>query len=651
MATATAPANVETGGGIMRRLNVFTGIVVGIVFAYLGWALAHHFLPEIINWASTHSIVFPHGFVDAGYVNDAVDIIMLAAWGVGFLIGIGAFVGPVRWLLGRDLHENDKEYMAGKDQGKFRYLKFCTDHKVVGVQYLVLGMTTLGVGGIMAMIIRTQLMRPGAHIVSPQTYNALVGLHGIIMIVSLSIIVAGPFGNFILPIMIGARDMAFPRLNALSFWTLFAAVIVLLSAFFLGGIPTGWNSYAPLSVQAPAGMDAYLVAIILFTIASGVGAVNVIVTSLTMRTKGMTWSRVPIFVWSVVTAAVLSLFFLPAFQASMVLLGSDRALGTSFYVPQAGGNAWLYENLFWIFGHPEVYLIVLPAIGAILEIVPVFSRKPLFSYKGAVLGLVGITTLSALVWAHHMFTTGWAPGLNNSFMLTTELISIPTGLVFLVILGTLWRGNIWTRVPMLFVYAFLWNFVIGGVSGVFLSDIPANVQLHGSLFVTAHFHFTLVGGGLMGFFAAFYYWFPKVSGKMLSEGLGKVSFWFIQIGFNIAFLAMFYVGLQGQPRRVADYSKIFAHGNFISTMGAYILGAGMLIFLWNVISSLRGGERAIDNPWGAKTLEWATPTPVPLENFEEFPEVTGDPYGYGETPSTEPAPVPASAGSGDEGRG
>jgi len=648
MATATTPANVDAGGGLIRRLNVFTGIIVGVLFAYVGWALAHHFLPSLFNWAATHHHVIPSGFLDEGFVNDAIDITMLVSWGIGFLIGIGAFIAPVRWVFGRDLHEADQEYMAGKDQGKFRYLRFCTDHKVVGVQYLVLGMVTLGIGGTMAMIIRTQLMRPGAKIVNPQTYNALVGLHGIIMIVSLSIIVAGPFGNFILPLMIGARDMAFPRLNALSFWTLFAAIIVLLSAFFLGGIPTGWNSYAPLSVQAPAGMDAYLVAIILFTIASGVGAVNVIVTSLTMRTKGMTWSRVPIFVWSVVTAAILSLFFLPAFQASMVLLGMDRGLGTSFYVPQAGGNAWLYENLFWIFGHPEVYLIVLPAIGAILEVVPVFARKPLFSYKGAIMGLVGITTLSALVWAHHMFTTGWAPGLNPAFMLTTELISIPTGLVFLVILGTLWRGRIWTRVPMLFVYAFLWNFVIGGVSGVFLSDVPANYQLHGSLFVTAHFHFTLVGGGLMGFFAAFYYWFPKVSGKMLSETVGKVSFWFIQIGFNITFFAMFYVGLQGQPRRVADYAKLFAHGNFIATIGAYVLGAGMLIFLWNVIVSLRSGERAIDNPWGAKTLEWATPTPVPLENFEEFPVVTADPYGFGE-PSTEPTPVPAQAG-GEEGR-
>ncbi|MEA2550328.1 MAG: cytochrome c oxidase subunit [Actinomycetota bacterium] len=632
MATVAISANPRPdGGGIMRRLNVLTGIVIGAMFAYVGWLIAHTVIKN------------------ANFGNDADDIIMLVAWALGFLIGIGAFVGPVRWAFGRDLSEDDKEYMAGKDQSWTRYLRFCTDHKVVGVQYLVLGMTTLGIGGVMAMIIRTELMRPGARIVNPQTYNALVGLHGIIMIISLSVIITGPFGNFILPIMIGARDMAFPRLNALSFWTLFAAVIALLSAFFLGGIPTGWNSYAPLSVQAPAGMDAYLVGIFFFTVASGVAAVNVIVTSLSMRTKGMTWSRVPIFVWGIIAAALLSLIFLPAFQAAMVLLGTDRALGTTFFVPAGGGNAWLYENLFWIFGHPEVYLILLPGVGAILEIVPVFARKPLFSYKGAVLGLVGVCSFSALVWAHHMFTTGWAPGLNAAFMLTTEIISIPTGLVFLVILGTLWRGRIWTRTAMMFVYAFLWNFVIGGVSGIFLSDVPLNYQLHGSLFVTAHFHYTLVGGGLMGFFAAIYYWFPKISGKMLDETLGKVSFWFIQIGFNLTFFFMMYVGLQGQPRRVADYAKMFATGNLISTIGAYILGAGMLIFLWNVITTVRQGERAADDPWGAKTLEWTTPTPVPLENFAEFPVVTSDPYGYGEHPAGVPAsPVPVPGQSSDE---
>ncbi len=629
MAIAETPASMgegtgaqvggSVGGGVLRRANMFTGIAGGLILGYVSWGLSHHYI---------HT---PWG-------NDAVACITFLGWTIGFLIGIGAITGPARWLVGRDLSIEDQAFMAGSGQGRFRYLRFCTDHKVVGMQYLVLGMTTLGVGGVMAMIIRTQLARPNDHLVTAQAYNALVGLHGIIMILSLSIIVTGPFGNFILPIMIGARDMAFPRLNALSFWLLFAGVIVLLSAFFLGGIPTGWNVYAPLSLQSPAGMDSYLMGIILWTISAGIGAMNIIVTSVSMRTKGMGWSRTPIFVWGVVAASVLGLFFLPAFEAAMVLLGLDRSMGTTFYNPLGGGSQWLYENLFWIFGHPEVYLILLPGAAAILEIVPVFARKPLFGYRIGVIGIVGITTLSALVWAHHMFTTGWAPALNAPFMLTTELISIPTGFLFLVILGTVWRGRVWTRTAMLFVYAFLWNFVIGGITGVYLSDVPVDFQLHGSLFVTAHFHYTLIGGALMGFFAAFYYWFPKFAGKMLHEGLGKVSFWLIQIGFNVTFLAMFYVGLQGQPRRVAAYAPLFAHGNAIATLGAYILGAGMLVFLWNVIVSLRSGDRATDNPWNAKTLEWQTSTPVPLENFEEFPVVTTDPYPYG-VPVPHPVPV------------
>jgi cytochrome c oxidase subunit 1 len=620
------PHPPDRGGGVMRRLNMWTGIVAGLVLGAIAYFLAHQFIHT--PWGS-----------------DAAVCITFLGWALGFAFGIGALVGPLRWVAGRDLTPEDHEYLAGKDQGASRYLKFCTDHKVVGVQYLVLSFVTLGIGGVMAMIIRTQLARPGAHIVTPQQYNALVGLHGIIMILSVSIVTLGAFGNFIMPIMIGARDMAFPRLNALSFWVLFSGIIVLLSAFFLGGIPTGWNAYAPLSVQSPPGMDAYLMAIILWAISSGVASVNNIVTAITMRTKGMGWSRTPIFVWGILTTSVLLLFFLPAFEAAMVLLGLDRTIGTSFYVPQLGGSQWLYQNLFWLFGHPEVYVLLLPGAAALLELGPVFARKPLFSYRSAVLGLVGISILSCLVWAHHMFTTGWAPALNAPFMLTTELISIPTGLLIMVMVGTIWRGRIWTRVPMLFYYAFLWNFVIGGITGIYLSDVPVDFQLHGSLFVTAHFHYTIVGGALMGFFAAFFYWFPKISGKMMNETIGRWSFWFIQIGFNVTFLAMFYVGLQGQPRRVADYAPLFQHANLISTIGAYVIGTGVLIFLYDVIHSLRSGEVATDNPWGAKTLEWQTSTPVPLENFAEFPEVVADPYGYGE-PVALPRPVIA-GGSGE----
>ena len=627
--TATVGDQHLRGGGVMRRLNAFTGVVAGIVAAALGWGISR-------------------ALMSGPYADDRTISIAMVCWILGFLVGVGAFTGPVRWALGRDLTHADEQFMAGKDQGAFRFFRFTTDHKVIGVQYLVLGMVTFGVGGILALLIRTEAARPTSTF-GPATYNAIVGLHGIVMVVATIIMIVGPFGNFVMPIMIGARDMAFPRLNALSFWTLFAAVPVLLSAIFLGGIPTGWSAYAPLADQAPPGMDAFLITIILFVVSSGAGAVNLVTTAVTMRARGMTWNRTPIFVWGVAVTSILGLFVMPAFMASQVLEGLDRTIGTSFYIAARGGSPWLYENLFWLMGHPEVYVILLPAVAAIMEITPVFSRKPLFGFSAAIIGEIGIVTLSVFVWAHHMFTTGWAPALNGPFMLTTELISIPTGLLILVIIGTMWRGRIWTRLPMMFVYAFLWNFIIGGITGIYLSDVPVDYQLHGSLFVTAHFHFTLMGGAMMGALAALCFWFPKMTGRMIDERLGKVSFWITQIGFNITFLAIFYIGLQGEPRRVADYPATFATGNLVATIGAYILAIGMLILLYDVIWSWRHGERATSNPWGAKTLEWQVPTPVPLENFEVLPVVTSDPYGYGEPVQPVAASVATGAGPGSPG--
>ncbi|MDT7575941.1 MAG: cytochrome c oxidase subunit, partial [Pseudonocardiales bacterium] len=308
----------------------------------------------------------------------------------------------------------------------------------------------------------------------------------------------------------------------------------------------------------------------------------------------------------------------------------DRTVDANFYVAKGGGSPWLYSNLFWLMGHPEVYVIVLPAVAALMEITPVFARKPLFSYTGAVLAIVGIVGLSIMVWAHHMYVSGWAPDLNGPVMLTTEMISIPTGVLFLVVIGTIWRGRIWTTLPMMSTYAMLWNFIIGGITGIYLSDVPADYDLHGSMFVTAHFHYTLMGAGLTGAIGVLAYWFPKMTGRMLNQRAGFVSFWMVQIGFNVTFLGMFAVGLAGQPRRIEHYNSLFATGNFVSTMGAYVIGIGMLILLYAVVSSWRRGIVAPANPWGGKTLEWTVPNPIPLENFEVLPVVIADPYGYGE---------------------
>jgi cytochrome c oxidase subunit 1 len=602
----------SSGGGIMRRLNMGTGLLLGVVLAIVAWFVGRAL------WGEN----------DRGL--DQAVILTEVAWVIGFLVGVGAFVAPVRWMLGKDMTHGDEMFLAGKDQGVGRYFRFTTDHKVVGVQYLVLAMATFGVGGLLAMMIRTELAAPGERVFGSEVYNSLVGVHGIIMIVSTIIMVVGPWGNFVMPIMIGARDMAFPRLNALSFWTLFPAVPIFLSIAALRGIPTGWVAYAPLSDQAPPGMDAFAVAIILFVISAGIGAVNIIVTALTMRARGMTWNRTPIFVVGVVATSLLGLIALPCFEVAMVYELVDRSMEASFYVPDQGGSQWLYANLFWLMGHPEVYVILIPATAAILEMAPVFARKPLFGARLAVIGIVALVALSVLVWAHHMFVSGWAPTLAGPFMLTTELISIPTGLIFLVLIGTIWRGNIWTRLPMLFIYGFLWNFMIGGVTGIFLSDVPADNELHGALFVTAHFHYTLLGGAMIGAMGALVFWFPKMTGRMLDEKVGKVSFYVVMIGFNVTFLAMFYNGLAGMPRRVADYAPQYQVANQISTLGAYTIAVGMLLFLYAIVHSWRKGTPAGANPWHAKTLEWFVPSPPPLENFEVLPVVTGDAYGYGE---------------------
>jgi len=432
--------------------------------------------------------------------------------------------------------------------------------------------------------------------------------------------------------------MAFPRLNALSLWLLVAAAVHLLSVFAVGGIADGWSTYAPLSVQNSIGMDAFAIGVITFIISTTVAGVNIVTTVVALRTKGMKFERLPIFVWGTMTASALGLFAMPFFAVALTLLLLDRSVGTSFYLAFGGGSNWLWTNLFWLMGHPEVYVILLPAVGAILEIATVFARKPLFGYKVAIAGFLGIAGLSIIVWAHHMYTTGWAPSLGGPFMLTTELISIPTGIIFLALLGTVWRGNIWMRLPMMYVFAFIFNFIIGGVTGIYLSDIPVDNQMHGTMFVVAHFHYVFVGSVLMAAIGAVTYWFPKVTGRFINEKIGRVAFWMIFIGVQITFLAMFASGLRGMARRVSSYSLLFEHTNFISTMGAYLLMAGMLVEFYAILSSWIGGRKAGSNPWHAKTLEWMVPTPVPLENFDVLPVITGDPYGYGEPESVPPAP-------------
>jgi cytochrome c oxidase subunit I len=608
-------------GGLYRRQNLFTGIAAGLLLALIGYLISHAAL-EGSNWGS-----------------DMVVTVTMVLWVIGFNLGVGSFNAPIRWALGHDQSYDDELFAAGVGQGSKRYWKFCTDHKVVGTQYLVLVMVLFGVGGSLAMMMRTQLFNDHSSFLSPETYNSVVSIHGMCMIIATIIMVTGPFTNFVMPLMLGAKDMAFPRLNALSFWVVLSAIPCLLATFFLGGVNAGWTTYAPLSVQGPAAMDAFAICIMTFAVSVTASGVNIIVTAFTMRAKGMTAGRFPIFIWGSLASTALGLYALPAFFLLMALVITDRVVGTSFFVAGGGGSGWLYENMFWIFGHPEVYVILLAPVGAVLEVASTFARKPLFGYKVIVGGFVAISALSIMVWAHHMFTTGWAPDLGGPFMVTTELISIPTGIIFLCLVGTLWKGSIWTRLPMYFVYLFLFNFIIGGVTGIYLSDVPADEFFHGDMFVTAHFHYTLLGGAMIAATAGLCYWFPKITGKMLNERIGKTAFWMITIGFQVTYIAMFYEGFEGMPRRVAYYAPMFLTANRVATIGAYLLMLGWITFLYGMIHSVRHGQAAPANPWHAKTLEWMVPTPVPLENFTVDPVVTSDFYGYGE-PAVEPAEAP-----------
>ena len=615
------PHPVQHGkpGGLIRHCNIVTGIVSGIVLA------------NIVYWIGS-LFLMPWGTQAANFLQVGINALWaatFAGWVIGFMIGIGAFIGPVRWAMGRDLTHADAEYLAGRDLGRVRFWKYTTDHKVVGTQYLVMALILFGVGGFLAMLIRTELGITWAEVFSPNLYNSIIGTHGIVMIIAMIIAVAGPLGNFILPIMIGARDMAFPRLNALSFWLLFAAVPPLIASLFMGGIRDGWSVYQPLASQAPIGMVGYQITIITFAISTAVASVNLITTSVTMRAKGMTWNRVPVFVIGIIASSIMGLVWFPMFQYSQILALSDASFGTSFFNPTNGGSVWLYENLFWLLGHPEVYVVVVPGIAALMDIVVVYLRKPLFSYKVAVAGFAGVVGISSIVWVHHMYMTGWAPAANYPFMLSTELISIPFAFLVLVLLVTICRGKVWTRLPMMCAYAVLWDMVVGGITGVYLSDTPVDQYMHGSMFVVAHFHFMLMGAGLFGAMGAIAFWFPKMTARMFDERLGSIGFWTAFFGFQITFMSMFVAGLQGQPRRVLQFDNAFNMSNWVSTIGAFTIGIGMLVFLAAIITSWRSGPKAPANPWGSNSLEWQTETPVPLENFPILPVVTSDPYDYG----------------------
>jgi cytochrome c oxidase subunit I len=501
-----------------------------------------------------------------------------------------------------------------------------TDHKKIGIMYMVLTFVFFILGGTEALLMRLQLSQANNTLLTPETYNELFTMHGTTMIFLFVVPMMAGLGNYFVPLMIGARDMAFPKLNALSFWLLLAGGVVFYGSLFFNPPECGWTCYAPLSEHAytpTGGTDAWIYLIHLTGLSSLIGSINFYATIANMRARGMGWGRLPLFVWAILTYSVLLILALPVIAGAVTLLLTDRHFGTHFYDATNGGSPLLWQHLFWFFGHPEVYIMVLPGFGIISEVLPVFARKPIFGYKAIAASTVVIAFLGLLVWAHHMFATPSPTYVFIFFMLSSFLIGVPTGVKIFNWIATLWRGTVEFRTPLLFAAGFLGTFLIGGITGIFLAVFPVDWQLTDTYFVVAHLHYVLMGGAVFAIFAGIYYWFPKITGRMLNESLGKASFWTMLVGFHVTFLIQHSLGLDGMPRRVYEYQNVghLQLYNLISTVGSFILAIGVLLTVINVVRSLKVGAVAGPDPWKANTLEWFTSSPPPVNNFDVVPRI------------------------------
>ncbi len=535
-----------------------------------------------------------------------------------------------------------------------------TDHKKIGILYVVNSFLMFFIGGVLALVVRAELAAPGLQIFegNEHAYNEMFSIHATVMIFLFIIPMLAGLGNYAVPLMIGAPDMAFPRINALSFWMLPLGAILLLMGFFVpgGAAAAGWTSYPPLTERGinnspGAGQDLWIVALVLIGTSSILGGINFLVTIFKMRAPGMTLFRMPIMVWTVLVFSVLVVMATPVITSALVMLFIDRNYGGTFFLPPTG-QAVLYQNIFWFYSHPAVYVMVLPAMGVISEVLPVFSRKPLFGYKAFIFATAGIGALGFSVWAHHMFTTGAV--FLPFFSLMTAAIGVPTGVKMFNWIFTMFRGQLTFSTPLIFAIGFLTMFLIGGINGVFSAAVPVDFALHDTYWVVAHLHYVLFGGSVFGVFAGIYYWFPKMTGRMLNEGLGKLQFVLMFVGFNLTFFPMHMLGIKGMPRRIADYASDAGWNdwNLAATIGGFMIAASMLPFLWNVFISLRNGKIAGDDPWEGNTLEWATSSPPPPYNFDRLPEIRSErplfDARHGLVDAHATPPIPASIAAGED---
>jgi cytochrome c oxidase subunit 1 len=586
--------------------------LIGIAFAYA--------LTVAVRYASHY-----HPFVKG----ESVLQVGMISGPMFFLVGLGAFDYWFYWASGKPTRPEDHSGHGARSWKD--YFRVNTDHKVIGIQYTVHSFIYLLIGGFFAMLVRAELAQPGAKFVDANTYNGLFSVHASLLIFLFVIPVFAGLANFVLPLMIGAPDMAFPRLNALSFWLLPIAGLMMLASFFApgGSFASGWTAYVPLSTSAPIGQVFFTLGVQFAGASSIATALNFLVTIITMRAPGMSFFRMPLLVWANFSTSLLVVIATPFIAASQFFVLLDRSLGFNFFEAGRGGDVLMYQHVFWFYSHPAVYIMMLPGFGIISEILAVKSRKPIFGYRMMAFSLLAIVALGFTVWAHHMFTAGVQSWIRVPMMITTCIIAVPTGIKIFSWLATLWRGVLHLDTPMLFALGFLTMFTLGGISGVMLAMVPFDLHVSKTYFIVAHIHYVLFGGSLFTIYAGVYYWFPKMTGRMFDERLGKIHFWTTFIGFNVTFGPMHLIGLQGMPRRVADYATQFATWNLIISLASFAIGLSTLVFVYNMITSWRGGPRAAANPWRGLTLEWQVSSPPPIFNFDALPTVVGGPYEYG----------------------
>lgn len=570
--------------------------------------------------------------------------------GIGFLIGVGAITDWSKWWVGKET-----PFVHGPPQGKpawTRYFAVDYNHKVIGIQYGVTGLLMIMIGGAFAVIFRTELARAGLQFLPENSYNTLLSMHGWAALFGILIGIGG-MANYIVPLMLGAEDMAFPRLNAFAYWINVPAITLLMGSLYFGW-DGGWTVYPPLSTIGSVGYQFVFWAVFFLGFSSILGSLNIIATILLMRPPGMSLFRMPIFCWAVLATSFIQLTATQFIGQAFLMLSLQRLLGMGFFDPAKHGSPLLFQHLFWFYSHPAVYVFVLPGLGIISELLPVFSRKPLFGYRWIALSSIGIALIGFIVWGHHMFTSGYADTLRVFFMLSTLLVAVPTGVKFFSWLGTLWGGKLEFPTPMLFVLGAISVFLIGGLSGPILATVASDLPLHDSYFVVGHFHATIFGGFVFPFFAAIYYWFPKITGRMYNETMGKLHFWLMTPAFWAMSIGQMTVGTMGMRRRIADYEQAMGGmvnsnlgavevGHIVVTIAGYVIALGVLLMIYNLFNSAEMGEVAGDNPWRSRSPEWQIPSPVPEHSFAKPIAVVGEPYDYGL-----PGSYVASATAGDD---